>query len=53
MMGTIPELNPQENIACMNFMEHEVLRLAKSKHFLGILTTNTSPLTQVNFYNSY
>lgn len=47
MMGTHAELNPQENIACMHFMEHEVLRLAKEKQFAGILTTNTSPLTQV------
>ncbi|KAI8130088.1 Mycosubtilin synthase subunit C [Lucilia cuprina] len=46
MMGTHADLNPQENIACMHFMEHEVLRLAKAKQFAGILTTNTSPLTQ-------
>lgn len=46
MMGTSPDLNPQENIACMHFMEHEVLKLAKSRQFVGILTTNSSPLTQ-------
>lgn len=47
MMGTHAELNAQENIACMQFMENEVLNVAKSKGFIGILTTNTSPLTQV------
>lgn len=47
MMGTSPDLNAQENIACIHFMEHEVLRLAKAKNFVGILTTNSSPLTQV------
>lgn len=47
MMGTSSDLNPQENIACMHFMENEVLRVAKEKQFAGILTTNTSPLTQV------
>ncbi|XP_053946246.1 beta-alanyl-bioamine nonribosomal peptide synthetase ebony [Anastrepha ludens] len=46
MMGTSSELNPQENIACMYFMENEVLRVAREKQFAGILTTNTSPLTQ-------
>ncbi|XP_073818947.1 nonribosomal peptide synthetase ebony [Musca autumnalis] len=46
MMGTHVDLNAQENIACMHFMEHEVLKLAKEKQFAGILTTNTSPLTQ-------
>ncbi|XP_004533561.1 uncharacterized protein LOC101450328 [Ceratitis capitata] len=46
MMGTSSDLNPQENIACMHFMENEVLRVARRKKFAGILTTNTSPLTQ-------
>lgn len=47
MMGTNAELNARENIAVMHFMENEVLQLAKRKQFTGILTTNTSPLTQV------
>ncbi|ALC47897.1 e [Drosophila busckii] len=46
MMGTAEDLNPRENIACMHFMEHEVLRVAREKQFAGIFTTNTSPLTQ-------
>lgn len=46
MMGTCAELNAQENVACMHFMENEVLKLAKRKNFAGIFTTNTNPLTQ-------
>lgn len=46
MMATSADLNATENIACMHFMEKEVLSLAKRKGFAGILTTNTSPLTQ-------
>lgn len=46
MMATSADLNASENIACMHFMEKEVLALAKRKNFAGILTTNTSPLTQ-------
>jgi len=47
MMATDPSLNYQQNVEVMDFMEAEVLRLAKSKGFAGIFTTNTSPLTQV------
>lgn len=47
MMATSSDLNAQENIAVMHFMESEVLKLAQRKYFAGILTTNTSPLTQV------
>ncbi|XP_037948636.1 mycosubtilin synthase subunit C [Teleopsis dalmanni] len=46
MMGTHVELNARENIACMHFMEDEVLKVATAHKFAGILTTNTSPLTQ-------
>lgn len=45
-MGTSAQLNAQENITVMQFMEDEVLEVAKRKGFAGILTTNTSPLTQ-------
>lgn len=45
-MGTNALLNAQQNIAVMQFMETEVLELARRKRFQGILTTNTSPLTQ-------
>lgn len=46
MMGTAEELNPRENIACMHYMEREVLRVARKNMFAGIFTINTSPLTQ-------
>jgi hypothetical protein len=46
MMGTNSALNAQDNVTVMNFMENEVLKLAKSKNFAGIFTTNTNPLTQ-------
>jgi hypothetical protein len=46
MMATSAHLNAKENIAVMHFMENEVLKLARRKEFAGILTTNTSPLTQ-------
>lgn len=48
MMGTKSDMNAQENIALMHFMENEVLKLAERKNFAGIFTTNTSPLTQVS-----
>lgn len=46
MMGTHESLNAQQNIVAMTYMESEVIRLAKQRNCHGILTTNTSPLTQ-------
>ncbi|XP_059608973.1 beta-alanyl-bioamine nonribosomal peptide synthetase ebony isoform X2 [Phlebotomus argentipes] len=46
MMGTHEELNAQENIVLIQFMEEEVIKVAKRKKFTGVFTTNTSPLTQ-------
>ncbi|KAL1506202.1 hypothetical protein ABEB36_005604 [Hypothenemus hampei] len=46
MMGTHSTLSAKENVAVFQFMEEENLRLAKSRGFAGIFTTNTSPLTQ-------
>lgn len=46
MMATSSDLDAKENIAVMHYMENEVLKLATRKSFAGILTTNTSPLTQ-------
>lgn len=46
MMGTNAKLTAQENITIMQFMENEVLLLAKRRGFVGIFTTNTNPLTQ-------
>lgn len=50
MMATASKLTAQQNISVMQFMEAEVLRTATSRGFKGILTTNTSPLTQVCTY---
>ncbi|XP_058810434.1 beta-alanyl-bioamine nonribosomal peptide synthetase ebony [Phymastichus coffea] len=46
MMATKNDLDASENIILMRMMEQKCLEIAKSKNFLGILTTNTSPLTQ-------
>ncbi|XP_034952288.1 dimodular nonribosomal peptide synthase isoform X2 [Chelonus insularis] len=46
MMATNENLTPAENVIIMNKMEEECLNLARSKGFVGIFTTNTSPLTQ-------
>lgn len=46
MMGTHSSLSPRENVAVFQFMEEEVLKLAKTRSFAGVFTTNTSPLTQ-------
>ncbi|XP_022911582.1 beta-alanyl-bioamine nonribosomal peptide synthetase ebony [Onthophagus taurus] len=46
MMGTHSSLTPKENVAIMHYMEEEVLKMAKDRHFAGILTSNTNPLTQ-------
>nr|BDD85286.1 beta-alanyl-dopamine synthase [Ischnura senegalensis] len=46
MMGTDESLPYQKNIEVIQFMEEEVIRLAKSQNFDGVFTTNTSPLTQ-------
>lgn len=47
MMATHSSLLPNENVAVMQYMEDEVLKLADRKGFTGIFTTNTSPVTQV------
>ncbi len=47
MMGTDSSLNAAQNIQVVTCMEEEVLRLAKQRGFVGVLTTNTNPLTQV------
>lgn len=45
-MGTSAQLNAQENIAVIQKMEEENISLAKRKGYEGVLSTNTSPLTQ-------
>ncbi|KAK3918710.1 Mycosubtilin synthase subunit C [Frankliniella fusca] len=46
MMATAASLSPRANVLAMQFMEQEVLRTARARGFRGVLTTNTSPLTQ-------
>ncbi|XP_050294222.1 zwittermicin A synthase ZmaJ isoform X2 [Anthonomus grandis grandis] len=46
MMATHSSLTPKENVAVMQFMESEILKLARQRGFIGVMTTNTSPLTQ-------
>ncbi|XP_053698599.1 linear gramicidin synthase subunit C [Sabethes cyaneus] len=53
MMGTCADLSAQGNIEAMHFMESEVLKMAVKRNFGGILTTNTSPLTQQLGSNVY
>lgn len=52
MMGTHSTLTAQENVAVMHFMEEHVIKVAKENNYIGILTTNTNPLTQVRFFYS-
>lgn len=46
MMATHEALSPQENVCVIQFMEEQLVELCRRKNFAGILTTNTSPLTQ-------
>ncbi|CAG9863961.1 unnamed protein product [Phyllotreta striolata] len=46
MMATHASLSPKENVAVMQFIEGELIKIARGRHFRGIFTTNTNPLTQ-------
>lgn len=46
MMATAASESPRTNVLSMQFMEQELLRLARRRGFAGVFTTNTSPLTQ-------
>ncbi|GJQ71327.1 hypothetical protein Trydic_g11061 [Trypoxylus dichotomus] len=46
LVCTRSTLAPAENVAIVNFLESNVLKLAKERKFAGIFTINTSPLTQ-------
>jgi len=48
MMGTHEEIDESENVSLVLFMEEENIRRAKDRHFTGLFTTNTNPLTQVS-----
>ncbi|XP_014209284.1 uncharacterized protein LOC106639955 [Copidosoma floridanum] len=46
MMATCDSLHAAKNVILMKLMEQKVFKIAMEKKFSGILTTNTSPLTQ-------
>ncbi|XP_066904906.1 beta-alanyl-bioamine nonribosomal peptide synthetase ebony [Halyomorpha halys] len=46
MLGTDQRLSPQENIEITEAMEWKIEDLARQNSFIGIFTTNTSPLTR-------
>ncbi|XP_029169302.1 uncharacterized protein LOC114939219 [Nylanderia fulva] len=46
MMATCSDLNFAENVLVMRQMEDYTIQLALRKEYVGIFTTNTSPLTQ-------
>ncbi|BES96998.1 AMP-Hypothetical protein enzyme [Nesidiocoris tenuis] len=46
MLGTSQTKSPQENIEITEYMEEKVFEFARENGYIGILTTNTSPLTQ-------
>lgn len=46
MMAASNVLKPHTNIALIDFMETQVIETAKANGFVGIITTNTNPLTQ-------
>ena len=46
--GTNPDLSDQENVEVIQFMENQVLKLAKTRGFAGVLSISTSPRTQVS-----
>jgi hypothetical protein len=46
MMGTAANLSARDNIGVMAFMESESIKLATTKGFKGIISTNTNPITQ-------
>lgn len=46
MMGTSLDLEPCTNIALVNFMETQIIEVARRNDFKGILVTNIDPLTQ-------
>lgn len=53
VMATSAKLTPQENIEAIQKMEEENLDCARRKGFVGIFSSNTSPLTQQLDSNIY
>ena len=47
MMGTPEDVDDAERVSLIEMMEEQNILIAKEKQFIGILTTNTNPLTMV------
>ena len=48
LVATDSSLSAAENVALVQFVEKETIKLAKSRGFKSIFTSNSSPLTQVS-----
>ncbi|KAJ0170911.1 hypothetical protein K1T71_013683 [Dendrolimus kikuchii] len=46
MMATAETLSPRDNVAAIRALENATMKVARERRFLGVFTTNTSPLTQ-------
>ncbi|CAH2097149.1 unnamed protein product [Euphydryas editha] len=46
MMATDSQMSPQDNVSAIRLLELGTERVARERHFRGVFTTNTSPLTQ-------
>ncbi|XP_014252851.1 uncharacterized protein LOC106668519 isoform X2 [Cimex lectularius] len=46
MLGTDQRLTPQENVEITEILESYIVQMGKERGFVGVFTTNTSPLTQ-------
>ncbi|XP_047512420.1 mycosubtilin synthase subunit C [Pieris napi] len=46
MMATASSLSGADNVAAIQALEVATMKIARERRFLGIFTTNTSPLTQ-------
>ena len=47
MVGTDECLTDAENVYIVQYTEEENMKIAKQHGFIGLLATNTNPLTQV------
>lgn len=47
-MGTTEDVDQAEAIAIVEAMEDHIIALAEEQHFMGVMTTNTNPLTRVS-----
>lgn len=47
MMGTPEDVDEAESVAVVETMENHIIQMAHEKKFMGVMTTNTNPLTKV------